>query len=235
MIEDIGYGLGGEAKVRKSTISFTPFPDLVDVDILTSDYFTLAWRFLSDEGKGYFSTVSGLGNLTTTASDLASQNEYPNVWLQNNKLAKAAYSTVLVDLGQDQPASLLLNATALEQFTSDFDAVWKNLANARPGPARHPYDRNSNDYGPLGTVPAVIETTYLCNVPRRRSTATLLWLIVVADLVALQALWTLFTLIIGKFYLDPLPGSQYCQGCLNNTMLLQPLANDADFEEDPHK
>ena len=56
---------------------------------------------------------------------------------------------------------------------------------AQPGPARDSYEALKDQTGPLQ---AVVFTKYLCQVPRRKSTGTLLLSILVADLVFMQAL-----------------------------------------------
>ena len=67
-------------------------------------------------------------------------------------------------------------------------------ANAHPGPAHDSYEALKDHTGPLNTSTAVISTKYLCQVPKRKSTGTLLLSILVADLVFMQALWKMFEL-----------------------------------------
>ena len=79
--------------------------------------------------------------------------------------------------------NILVNVTSLQHFTQKFTSMQNNTPNARPGPARDSYEALKNQTGPLNTSTAVISTKYLCQVPRRKSTGTLLVSILVADLV----------------------------------------------------
>ena len=131
---------------------------------------------------------------THTVSDLASSNASPNIWLASDSLAKSFYSTIMTDLGQTTMVpNILLNATALQHFTQNFTSMQNNTPNAQPGPARDSYEVLKDQMGPLNTSTAVISTKYLCQVPRRKSTGTLLVSILVADLVFMQTLWKIFT------------------------------------------
>ncbi len=69
----------------------------------------------------------------------------------------------------------------------------KSTVNAIPGPANDSYDALKDQTGPLQISAAVISTKYLCQVPKRKSTGTILVSILVADLVFMQALWKIFT------------------------------------------
>ena len=132
---------------------------------------------------------------THTVSDLASSNASPNIWLASDSLVKSFYSTIMTDLGQTTMVpNILLNATALQHFTQNFTSMQNNTPNAQPGPARDSYEVLKDQTGPLNTSTAVISTKYLCQVPRRKSTGTLLVSILVADLVFMQALWKIFTI-----------------------------------------
>ena len=134
-------------------------------------------------------------NYFYTVSNLASNNPTPSIWLASHSLAKSFYSTILTDLGQTTTVpNILLDATTLQYFTRNFTSMQNMNVNAQPGPARDSYEALKDQTGPLNTSTAVISTKYLCQVPRRKSTGTLLLSILVADLVFMQALWKIFEL-----------------------------------------
>jgi hypothetical protein len=60
---------------------------------------------------------------------------------------------------------------------------------------------------------SVISTQYLCQVPKLKSKGSLVVSIIVADLVFLQALWTVFTRIVTFFLERRHPEAKYCPRC----------------------
>lgn len=153
--------------------------------------------------------------VSLTISELESSRTPPNIWLAADMLAKSFYSTILTDLGQTTASpNILLNETALQYYTQDLADMRQPQiqyqVRARPGPGNGSYEDLNNRTGTLGTSPSVISTKYLCQVPRQKSTGSIIVSVVIADLVFLQALWRLFTLITntwlskshveGKFY-----------------------------------
>lgn len=144
------------------------------------------------------------------ASDLQRSGTFPSSWwAAAEKLAKSAYSTVLVDLGQSEPSNLLLDGEALQKFTADFNATGELTT----GPGRRPYVYSPNDDKRLNTTPAVIQATYLCNKPRRKNTGTIVWLIILADIVFLQALWVIYKAVVDAWLLRKCNGANSCEGC----------------------
>jgi hypothetical protein len=146
--------------------------------------------------------------------DLNAIKAYPNIWIQGDSLAKSTYSTVLTDLGQfSSKTNILTDARLSQYFTSNFSLALKHIANAKPGPATQDYDTLKAATGPLGIRPSVINTTYICQVPRLKSSGTLFIAVLVADLVLLQALWKIFTLATGWLLLAKNQGDNECEGC----------------------
>ena len=82
--------------------------------------------------------------------------------------------------------------------------------------------RTSVESGPLYIMPSVISTNYLCSVPRMKSTGSIFISILLADLVLLNAVWVVYCLIVGWFFLRS-PTANYCEGCINIMHELQPL------------
>ncbi|KAI4610305.1 hypothetical protein J4E80_008069 [Alternaria sp. BMP 0032] len=164
-------------------------------DITDIDFFTPNYRFIvaRDNGMGFKNIWPGSGNEnSTTLGDLNGRSVYPNIWVPVDMLAKAAYSTVLADLGQVETPNILANETALEYFTANFTTIHEYLSTDRFGPERVPFDAQRSTSGPLGVVPSVIRQQYYCQVPQLKSTGDLVLSILIADLVLFQAAWQLF-------------------------------------------
>lgn len=152
-------------------------------------------------------------------SQLAETEAYPNIWKSADALAKSAYSTILIDLGQsNERPNILTDANLLQDYTKLFenfqDKYGVNIT-ANPGPATESYDKLKDATGPLDTTRSVVSTSYLCSVPKRKSTSNLIVSILVADAVFTQVTWRLFTWIIGMFFLRRDSTARYCEGCLH--------------------
>lgn len=139
-----------------------------------------------------------LNDSAVTIANLDRFNVYPNIWVNADSLAKSMYSSVMADLGQSDPPNIVLNATALQHFTANFNKNMDGEVNIRVGPANDSFAALQSQTGPLGTTPAVVFTKYSCQVPRRKSTGSLFVSILIADLVFMQALWKVFSLIVGS-------------------------------------
>lgn len=200
----------GQAGIRKGTIYFTPGNGAV-ADIKSLQFFDIDYRFLVDLALGDFRVISPGRSITVTELDQG--QVYPNVWVIADSLAKSAYSTVLVDLGQAMSKPNFLTSTGdLEYFTSNFSMIQQHKANADPGPeADVDYNTAKNGTGALGTTPSIISMRYICQVPQLKSTGNLIVSILVADLVLLQATWKLFKLVTDMYLLKSRPESNQCK------------------------
>ena len=63
----------------------------------------------------------------------------------------------------------------------------------------------------LGVAPAVLATTYMCQVPQAKPAGVLFLSVLIADLVLLQAIWLLFKLIMDGFFVKE--EMLVCRGC----------------------
>ena len=201
--------------IRKGTLAFTPGINATDMTSL--DFFDVYYHFTIESNGSYDGADPDPMNQTAKVAALDRQQTYPNIWIQADSLAKSAYSTVLTDLGQTGAApNILTDSRALAYFTANFSADARYHDHALPGPARQPYAVLAHTTGPLGITPSVLRTSYLCQVPRMKSGGNLFLSVLVADLVFLQALWKVFTLLTDTFLLRRRrrPEAQHCQGCL---------------------
>ena len=152
---------------------------------------------------------------------------WPNIWNSADDFARVFYSAIMTDLGQVHTTTLLNDATLLKKFSEripipDVETIW-----LKAGPARTPYIGGGN----LTVEPSYLYTKYLCQIPTRKSAGSLLLSLLVADIVFLQAAWTILNFITLKVLERNAPTAHYCAGCLaqkqDNVELLSPYASSS--------
>lgn len=197
-------------------------------DISRLDYFDISWRGVQPGWYNY-TYVSTFSPGGATISDLDKAAFQPNIWIPADRMAKSFESVILTDLGQQhtQP-NILTNAKILQHFTLSFRKVmdyarhtYVPLADVHSttgvkvhiGPATKNYDALKHETGPLRVNPATLAANYLCSVPHRKPTGELLMSLTVADLVFLQAVWFVFTLIVMYMMRKKDSTVDYCEGC----------------------
>lgn len=169
--------------------------------------------------------ISGLNSLAfrtgwireenSTFSKLIAHTPGPNIWPIVDRLAKAFESTILTDLGQvDAGPNVLVDAKLLQKYTTDFPA-WYNASNPMwvGIPATADYEALKKTTGPLVVNPSTLAITYLCQIPKRKPAGDLITSVLVADLVFLQALWLVFTFVLGYLVQREDAAAGYCVGC----------------------
>ncbi|KAJ0148877.1 Dioxygenase swnH1 [Fusarium oxysporum f. sp. albedinis] len=184
-------------ELNKGTVSFMINDTNPNIEDLR--FFSLDYRFYGSR-INEVACCPGLP-LPLTAKVLDESDTYPNIWIKADSLAKAAYSTILVDLGQEAApkSNILTDTKLLTRYTANFSTA--RMANLRSGPANDSYSALKKTTGHLGITPSVIATTYICQVPRLKPAGNLIVAIIVADLVLLQAVWQLYKLS-AEFYLS---------------------------------
>ncbi|KAI2604658.1 hypothetical protein GGR54DRAFT_621453 [Hypoxylon sp. NC1633] len=181
------------------------------------DFFRLHFYFLGSNAKVINSNTFkdiATDNLTTLYNNASVS--YSTILTEGLHFAKIMHSLVLVDLGNSHLPNLLLDDDSLQYAllapddmnrqpggllydVTGFVESYRTVKMPRPGT---PPDTNENlvlineSYnaveplvGPLGTRNATILSQYLCSVPERKSTWTMLVAVLIADLVFLQAAW----------------------------------------------
>jgi len=88
--------------------------------------------------------------------------------------------------------------------------------------ANESYGAFKDKMGPLGTFNATMYSQYACSVPQKKDTSTMLLSVVLADLVFLSALWSLFNLVTSWLLRRSNPNADVCQRCLGEAV---PLAD----------
>jgi hypothetical protein len=165
-------------------------------------------------------------------------DEYQNITnmyqaLVMDGLIKSFYFTILTDLGQVAPVNILASATQVMTFLNRTVQLierkfrieaWEDtfrygdyvnyyfLTNYKTYNTTVPEFYNQAQTGIPQAIPATISTQYLCQVPRLKSTSSLIVSIIIADLVFLQALWVTVKFLMA-FFLERRPEAKYCDGC----------------------
>jgi hypothetical protein len=133
-----------------------------------------------------------------TLQSLADRDLLKDLWPRIDRYGKSFYSTVLADLGQARGPNLLLPSSTdlLQVYTSGF-ANFTTKLNAVMGPEKVSYaDATSrSDLGSLQITPSTLYSQYLCQIPVRKPWSELIVAIIVADLVFMRLLWTVFNII----------------------------------------
>lgn len=203
--------------IRKGSLSFVPRPE--EVEITSPNFFRFNSRFIEPTQPGeYKYPRSADDKVLESLADLIAKQSYPNIWSPADNLAKSVYSTVLTDLGQaSSRPNLLADATTLQTFASQIPSAQTNVVpNARPGPAKQSYDQMKQFMGPLVVHPSVISAQYICQVPRMRPAFNLTMALLTADLVFLQAAWTLYAVVSSWWLRRKHATADWCRGCLES-------------------
>lgn len=172
----------------------------------------------------------GSANLGSTLSEYITNGAFPYIWTEADTFAKAFYSAVLADLGQNSTVNIVADAALLQKFTSDFETMtgvetqW-----LKAGPARKSYDELRDTVGPLIITPSTIYAQYFCQVPELKSGGSLFVAVLVADLVFLQALWKILTWSTFMWLDHRDKTAKHCEGCLG--MQDQALALDQELPD----
>jgi hypothetical protein len=224
----------GQPGIKKGMIYFMPTGSVDRVADI--DFFTLRYRFIEatknhedykniwskeEEEKPYY------------AGELNRQSARPNIWMPADTLAKAAYSTVLADLGQSEIPNIFTNETSLEYYTANFTSIRKHLKANGFGPEHDPFDAQHSTSGPLRIVPSVIRMRYLCQVPQIKSTGKLIVSVMIADLVLLQAAWQLFKLLSEWLVTRKDRNALCCSGCAVNPGCTSPNSSSVALLSGP--
>ena len=154
----------------------------------------------------------------------------PDMGLNIDAFSKAFHSTILTDLGQNSTQNLLTRPSGVTYLLSYLNTTdgqqggggyWKipglpakaakelNTTMLTPSTA---YDQLKDYMGPLGTREPTFFFQYTCSVPKRKSAVSLFVTILVADLVLLQASWTILSWT-AAYFLRREPMMNYCEAC----------------------
>jgi hypothetical protein len=207
-----------------------PFPegyDWLDVslwfdtskEITDLDFISYVGSFASN---GLFSWIGVNETKPLSYWNDTANNVQPYLPLEINGFAKALYSTVLTDLGQQNGANILTDSDDLQDSLIDAVKALDSYGIVIAWPPSIPGSLQSYDevtknshVGPLGAKPAQIYNQYVCQVPTIKSSGSLIWSVIIGDLVLLGAVWAIFIWCVDLYLKRKDPHAMICEGCLD--------------------
>lgn len=152
------------------------------------------------------SLVSPLNNSTSGQPFVLAQGEPQNLSRLLDAFAKSYYSTVMWDLNFDRG-----NAFANED-TTKYLADTINTATGNDTIVADPILGSSDLVG----KPAQFEIQYICSVPQKKDTGSLIISVLVADIVLLSVFWKFFNWIVLRYLRKRDPTWNLCRGCVQD-------------------
>jgi hypothetical protein len=187
-------------------------------DITDLSFFNISQRSVAFQVKDDGSTFTTIGVVDDDQTVGSLVRTGSNLWLAADNLAKSFMSVILTDLGQTTAKqNILQDPLLLQHFTSNFSNILEGHDIRGSGPILEDYDTLKDTVGPIGVQPATLAVNYLCNVPQLKSWSELIVSILVADLVFLRALWSLFTITMSSWVKYNDKTRNWCEGCCSRS------------------
>ena len=131
--------------------------------------------------------------------------------------AKSIYSFLMADLGQLSQPSVLGDQDTLQSFCNYCEIFVTDSGQNAPiyilPDGAGTFDLLKETTGPIALSPTTLNAEYLCQIPRRRDTTSIIIAVIVADLVLLQAAWNIFTWTTTFGLEKKHPDAKFCLGC----------------------
>ncbi|KAK1700904.1 hypothetical protein BDP55DRAFT_538006 [Colletotrichum godetiae] len=222
---------GSKNYVVRSGLTYTPKPS---EDIYTDKFFDLYWwlanadssilnknmdKSLKDYNSDWYGSPSlteGLHSAKILFSLLSldlGNCPAPNLLLDDRGLRY----TILAPDDYNRDPGRILNGSKSQIYGSDrynmIPAPGSNDTNSGLVKLRDSYDKFQPMMGPLGCKNATIVSQYLCSVPQQKNGGVMLFSILLADLLFLQAAWKILTWIADGLVSRGSTEAMTCQGC----------------------
>ena len=199
------------------------------LDFFNAGCFFIPFNSTGIEDAVYYCHAEGMGNSERIGSLAAANVSDPNaplpgIWIPTDSLAKIFYFTLMADLGRNDlgGGSLLTDPRLLTFFSANITRIaeqsppWGENINVTliDGLSHQPFSMdNATAASLLGVAPSVMAAEYLCQVPRLKSTGTLLVSVLVNNLVLLSTIWAIYKFLIDYFLMRKYPHMNTCEGC----------------------
>ena len=185
-------------------------------DITSSDFFRVDFNFPKSDGNLDF---SGTWDYVPLGQHWLDTDNPPQLASNWDIFAKAFYSTVLSDLGQPNEYNGAARPETLNYLLSALKDVPNNQSGGQDiyiGAYKLPdtYEGLKSSMEPLAVQNATIFAQYACSVPKQKDALSLIISVAVADLVFLQALWTLLNFAATTWLGRKNKDMNMCEGCL---------------------
>lgn len=197
----------------------TEFQPTGSQNVLSSDFFNLSFSTTQYVEEIFF--VTPFENINS-ALEYFGTNPLSSVVELLDYLGKAISSFLLTDLSQSNPSNVFAQPSLLMKFVNQTESklpppnngvqnMWEHLD--CPPMNNETAFFNFVGFGIPSVAPATIPAQYLCQVPERKSTGSLIISVLVADLVFLQALWKILNWAVTLGLERRHPDARYCIGC----------------------
>ncbi|KAK5206675.1 hypothetical protein LTR41_007668 [Exophiala xenobiotica] len=213
-------------------------PNVTVTSIKDDKMFGLTYYLLASDGSITNEADDGLSLETYFNNPRAVQSL---LLTEGLSFAKVFSSLILVDMGDTQAPNLLLDPDLVQyalDAPDDFnrnprgplhDASgedwWKSRGISPPGqpsienntvPMNQAWEQFKDQMGPLGTRNASIYTQYSCSVPVKKSLASVVLGVLIANYVLLRTVWAVVQFVMGR-WVERDPKAMYCEGCYKPT------------------
>ena len=204
-------------------------------DYASLGFFYCSAIFLTNGGAIFWmhanETIAGWADPEVNA-----RYQLPNISTTVDTFAKTFYSLVLSDFGVVDKTNALITPEGVEWLGSQIDRDLENNSNGTEGrpddvqnvlnagasgyPIEESYQSVVSAMGRLpdlnSTISPTIFAQYLCSIPQQKSGGALIFAVLLADLVFLQAVWTLLNLVTTWWLQRKNKHANYCEGCTNS-------------------
>lgn len=132
----------------------------------------------------------------------------------NDDLAKAFYSAIAADLGI-AGTNILTDTGALEKYTAGMSTSQLSNLTVPFGPANDSYANHKPQTGQPHINSSTIQTNYLCQIPVAKPLPTMIFNVLLADLVFIKAVWTIANFFAELYVESKQSSATWCEGCLH--------------------
>ena len=171
----------------------------------------------------YYGTGGLLGNKPDGAvqmnQSLHTADVDLDVGFQIDRFAKAFYSTILADLGQSRGPNVVADSDLVQQYLQN-TLKGTYIPGCLTKPVNECYVALNGSNDNLAITDSTLYAQYVCQVPQRKGIGSLLIAILVADMVFIQALYTILTWATDLWLKHKDHTSQVCEGCVKLHALL---------------
>lgn len=133
----------------------------------------------------------------------------------------------MADLGQSRSAGVLGDPSIFKTFWTAIKSALRASGNI--GSHLYPFDKVKQSTGPVMVTEIMLNAQYLCQIPQRKDTASIVIAVIVADLVLLQATWKVFTWFTTFWLEKKRSDAKFCVACAQN---LASASSDAVEQSD---
>lgn len=195
------------------------------------DFLRVGAAFSTDNAGLYWCGLTTVGNWTNQSLIHGSFNGMPNVSRTVDAFAKSYTSLLLSDFGiWNSSINAIASKDGIQYLQSYNDSQLAETSEALNKSVSGTIRRVLNPGKALPAInmsePITLNAQYLCSVPKQKGGASLIFPVLIADLVFLQACWKLFSLVMAWFVGRNDRRANFCAGCDEAVRMKDQAADD---------